>query len=91
MLRLLGGVDGESVASAPVGPLSANLALRNGHFVHQNDGSKIGKPNRSFLDPIFDVETDSSLQFGLRARPGGHFSIGNYFRNGGSTKIPGLS
>ena len=59
----------------PSGASWTKLALRNGHFVHQNDVSKIGKSARSFLDPIFDVETDFSLQFGVRAHPGGHFWI----------------
>ena len=67
----------------PSGPSSPNFALRNGHFVHQNDGSKIGKSARSFLDPISDVETDSSLQFDVRARPGGHFWIAKFQLDGG--------
>ena len=69
----------------PSGPSSPNFALRNGHFVHQNDGSKIGKSARSFLDPIFYVETDYSLQFGVRAHPGGHFWIAKFQLHGGST------
>ena len=54
--------------------------------VHQNRGVKMRKPVRSFLDPIFDVESDFRLQFGAPGHHGGHFAIDNLLSAGGSTR-----
>ena len=44
------------------------------------------KSTRACLGPIFDVESDSDLGFGVRARLMARFAIGNVSLNGGSIK-----
>ena len=50
-----------------------------------SETAMVRKSNQAFLDPFFDVESDSGLGFGVRARLTAHFAIGNVQLNGGST------
>ena len=44
----------------------------------------VRKSNQAFLDPFFDVESDSGLLFGVRARLTARFAIDNLQVAGGS-------
>ena len=75
------GMD-ESVARMLQGKVSG---LRTLSVTVTSETAMVRKSNQAFLDPFFDVESDSGLGFGVRARLTAHFAIRNLQVARGST------